>query len=237
MSDYNIAHIIEGWGNYLGRDPLLDKLAVARAKECLRCPHAKESAILSRMVNDKRAPEAKGLLCGLCGCPISAKARRRDETCPDGRWKDHLKKKTMTKQELNDNLQIQWATVRGAIDKLNITAKDHSVDLGSIISPLIAVRLLIEDMQDVLEVERKADFGIAIPVVEQHLIDKVGSVVSPVSLVQIWFKNMHGDGAPEIGDPDASSSMDAGFTEDAKAGDTLCGMTLVQIGRFISQKR
>lgn len=54
-----------------------------RSKICKSCPMAQHRKFLN-LVNDELV-ETKGMICKMCGCPLSAKIRS-DETCPLGRW-------------------------------------------------------------------------------------------------------------------------------------------------------
>ena len=60
--------IVNGWRNWLFRQPEVEAIAARRGTICDRCEH--------------RQPAT----CGLCGCPIAAKIRSLKATCPDGRW-------------------------------------------------------------------------------------------------------------------------------------------------------
>lgn len=52
-----------------------------RSKICANCPHAEHRKLLN-LVGDE-LKETKGMVCNLCGCPLSAKIRST-ETCK--RW-------------------------------------------------------------------------------------------------------------------------------------------------------
>ena len=59
---------LDGWKNNFFRDSQIELIAQQRNVICNTCEH--------------RQP----LTCGLCGCPLVAKTRARDATCPDDRW-------------------------------------------------------------------------------------------------------------------------------------------------------
>lgn len=60
--------MLAGWRNVLIVDAVIETLAQARGEICLQCPH-------------------RGLIvCGKSGCPLKAKVRAPDATCPDNRW-------------------------------------------------------------------------------------------------------------------------------------------------------
>ena len=63
-----LKNILAGWRNVVIKDPQIEELAEARGEICLRCPHRKL------------------IVCGKCGCPLKAKLRAPDSTCPDNRW-------------------------------------------------------------------------------------------------------------------------------------------------------
>ena len=63
-----LKNILAGWRNVLIQDPQIEALAQTRGEICLRCPHRKR------------------IVCGKCGCPLKAKLRAPDATCPDDRW-------------------------------------------------------------------------------------------------------------------------------------------------------
>ena len=63
-----LKQIVAGWWYVLFPDKEIELLASERAAVCNPCPHN------------------IGAKCGLCGCPLAAKMRSPDSTCPDGRW-------------------------------------------------------------------------------------------------------------------------------------------------------
>ena len=63
-----LKQIVAGWWYVLFPDKEIELLASERAAVCSPCPHN------------------TGTKCGLCGCPLTAKMRSPDSTCPDGRW-------------------------------------------------------------------------------------------------------------------------------------------------------
>ncbi len=60
--------IADGWKNVIIKNQFAEELAQQRGEVCLQCEH--------------KTPAT----CGLCGCPLVAKQRALDATCPDGRW-------------------------------------------------------------------------------------------------------------------------------------------------------
>ena len=63
-----LKEIITGWHYVFFRRQEIELLAAERAEICTPCPHN------------------TGTKCGLCGCPLKAKMRSPDSSCPDGRW-------------------------------------------------------------------------------------------------------------------------------------------------------
>ncbi len=63
-----LKNMLNGWKNVVITDSEVEALAQQRSEICLGCPHKKK------------------ITCGLCGCPLKAKLRAVDETCPDQRW-------------------------------------------------------------------------------------------------------------------------------------------------------
>ncbi len=57
-----------GWKNLIFRVPEVEQLADQRRLICYRCEHR------------------DSITCGLCGCPLAAKQRAMEASCPDGRW-------------------------------------------------------------------------------------------------------------------------------------------------------
>ena len=56
-----------------------------RSAICKTCPMAQHRKFLN-LVGDELT-ETKGMICKMCGCPLSAKIRS-DETCPLGKWNE-----------------------------------------------------------------------------------------------------------------------------------------------------
>lgn len=66
-----VANIVEGYKNILIKDAVVEKMYNERIKDCNSC---------SKRIN---IPIAKIGVCRICGCVIEAKARVKDEHCPD----------------------------------------------------------------------------------------------------------------------------------------------------------
>lgn len=80
----NLSNILNGWENFLAKSEVVEKLAKERAEHCKLCPHAKEG-LLTALINDKLT-EIQGMYCDKCTCPLSAKIRSKNETCPLNKW-------------------------------------------------------------------------------------------------------------------------------------------------------
>ncbi len=59
---------IDGWKNLVVKDDDIEMLFDRRKLTCSRCEHL------------------RAFTCGLCGCPLKAKLRAVDASCPDHRW-------------------------------------------------------------------------------------------------------------------------------------------------------
>lgn len=84
--DIVLSNIIAGWGNLIFTDPQVEALAIQRAAICAKCPFAEVLNGLHTMVVDKKTTQVRGLKCGKCGCPLSAKVRAPQDACPIGKW-------------------------------------------------------------------------------------------------------------------------------------------------------
>ncbi len=80
-----IKNILNGWKNYLVDDPLNNEEAKVRAEICAVCPEAKEGKFTA-VLKDYRLHEIEGKYCGVCKCPLSAKVRSENESCPLNKW-------------------------------------------------------------------------------------------------------------------------------------------------------
>ena len=79
-----ISNILDGWQNYLEKSEVTESLAEHRAVNCLVCPYFKKGKLLAFIKDDLK--EIEGCYCDLCKCPLSAKIRSKNETCPLGEW-------------------------------------------------------------------------------------------------------------------------------------------------------
>lgn len=60
--------IIDGWSNWINRDPDVEYIATIRATICADCDKNKYN------------------ICIQCGCPLASKTRSTDEKCPLDKW-------------------------------------------------------------------------------------------------------------------------------------------------------
>ena len=81
-----LSNIIAGWSNLVFTDPQVEALAIQRAAICAKCPFAEILNGLHTIVVDKKTTQVRGLKCGKCGCPLSAKVRAPQDACPIGKW-------------------------------------------------------------------------------------------------------------------------------------------------------
>jgi len=81
-----LSNIIAGWSNLVFTDPQVEALAIQRAAICAKCPFAEILNGLHTVVVDKKTTQVRGLKCGKCGCPLSAKVRAPHDACPIGKW-------------------------------------------------------------------------------------------------------------------------------------------------------
>jgi hypothetical protein len=79
-----ISNILNGWQNFLAKSEVTESLAEHRAVNCLVCPYLKKGKLLAFIKDDLK--EIEGHYCDLCKCPLSAKIRSKNETCPLGEW-------------------------------------------------------------------------------------------------------------------------------------------------------
>ena len=84
----HLQNIKDGWFHYAtNADPEVEALAIKRAEICVQCPNITQSNTLHILTNEKGDTKAiKGMLCGICKCPLSAKVRSIHDSCPQGRW-------------------------------------------------------------------------------------------------------------------------------------------------------
>lgn len=80
----NVINILKGWQNFIDKSEVSEEVAKNRAAKCSVCPFAKHSKLLAFINDDLK--EIEGFKCSKCSCPLSAKLRSLNETCPDGRW-------------------------------------------------------------------------------------------------------------------------------------------------------
>ena len=81
-----LSNIVAGWSNLIFTDPEVEALAIQRATICAKCPFAEILNGLHTIVVDKKTTQVRGLKCGKCGCPLSAKVRAPHDACTIGKW-------------------------------------------------------------------------------------------------------------------------------------------------------
>lgn len=84
--DIILSNIIDGWYNLLIPNQTSEELALQRAKICAHCPEAVMDTAVHTIVVDNKTKNVRGLKCGVCHCPLSAKVRSSQDRCPLGKW-------------------------------------------------------------------------------------------------------------------------------------------------------
>lgn len=84
--DIILKNIIAGWTNLMIDNPVVEEIAMKRANICATCPFVKHSTGVHTIIVDKKTTQIRGMVCGKCGCPLSAKVRSADDYCPAGKW-------------------------------------------------------------------------------------------------------------------------------------------------------
>lgn len=85
IASMKIKNILDGWSKVIAKNPETEVVAKKRAKICAECPFAQTRKLLY-FVPDKGLQNIEGAACDKCGCPLSAKVRSKDESCPLGKW-------------------------------------------------------------------------------------------------------------------------------------------------------
>jgi hypothetical protein len=84
--DIVLQNIIDGWTNLVLHDEASEELAMRRANICAKCPKAEYSTAVHTLVVDNKTKHIRGMKCGACGCPLSAKVRSKRDHCPLAKW-------------------------------------------------------------------------------------------------------------------------------------------------------
>lgn len=84
--DIVLKNIIDGWTNLVLPNEVTEELALKRANICATCPFAQMSGGVYTIVVDNKTKNIRGMSCGKCGCPLSAKVRSTEDVCPLGKW-------------------------------------------------------------------------------------------------------------------------------------------------------
>jgi hypothetical protein len=82
--ELHLDNILNGWKNYFDKNEVTEKIAEQRAEICGRCPFAINKKLLIFVKDDLK--EIEGMACERCSCPLSAKIRSKNETCPEKLW-------------------------------------------------------------------------------------------------------------------------------------------------------
>ncbi len=84
--DIILRNIVDGWTNLAFPSEVSEELALKRANICAKCPFAAMSSGTYTIIVDNRTKHIRGMSCGKCGCPLSAKVRAKNDSCPEGKW-------------------------------------------------------------------------------------------------------------------------------------------------------
>lgn len=77
--------ILKGWENYIFPAPEVEAKAKERAKICANCPMAKKGTY-QQLMNDHTLKDVEGMVCGVCGCPLSTLLRQDEKGCELNKW-------------------------------------------------------------------------------------------------------------------------------------------------------
>ncbi len=77
-------NILEGWKNVIVKNEAVENVALKRAETCMKCKHSKNLVVLSWI--DRDIKKQRNKVCEICNCPLIAKIRSRNETCPKNYW-------------------------------------------------------------------------------------------------------------------------------------------------------
>lgn len=80
-----IKAILKGWENYIFTDPEIEAKAKERAKICANCPMAKNGTY-PQLMKDYTLKDVEGMVCGVCGCPLSTLLRQDEKKCELNKW-------------------------------------------------------------------------------------------------------------------------------------------------------
>lgn len=78
--------ITTGWYNYNFPDSRVERLAKSRAAICSKCPLSRLSTAAHYITSGDKLVELRGIVCTKCSCPLSAKTRSVNDSCPEGKW-------------------------------------------------------------------------------------------------------------------------------------------------------
>ena len=85
-TEIKLRNIMEGWANLAFPNAKVEALARKRAAICAQCPAAMLSTTTYDIVVDNRTKSIRGMSCQDCGCPLSAKVRAVNDSCPRQKW-------------------------------------------------------------------------------------------------------------------------------------------------------
>jgi hypothetical protein len=81
-----IGNIVEGWKRVGLPTKESEVLYAKRYKHCEPCPSRSDADYLERHPITAKITTYFGSICTECGCPLKAKLRSKNESCPAGKW-------------------------------------------------------------------------------------------------------------------------------------------------------
>lgn len=81
-----LGNIVEGWKRVGIPTKESELLYGSRFKHCQSCPKNSNGEYLERHPITAKIGKYVGAICTSCGCPLSAKLRSKNESCPEGKW-------------------------------------------------------------------------------------------------------------------------------------------------------
>ena len=76
---------IKRLGNYIFTDYEIEVKAKERAKICASGPMAKKGTY-PQLMKDYTLKDVEGMVCGVCGCPLSTLLRQDEKGCELNKW-------------------------------------------------------------------------------------------------------------------------------------------------------
>ena len=85
----NLLHIAQGWYQYRQGNYDVRKRMLSRLRACDECPHKVQTDGAGKVISSVLGNSKENAFsCGLCKCPLGAKASLARDTCETGAWKE-----------------------------------------------------------------------------------------------------------------------------------------------------